>query len=150
MICPYFLRNAQRAGLYVIAYDDPRGALRTFSLERGRRRAARQHLHHPDDFDPTRTWLRPGRDEQVEVEAAPSLAMPRVRESVWYHSQRLSDTPNGGCELEMRVGGIREVRSWVLSWGADVEVLGPPQLRDEVADHARRMSQQYAVARPAA
>jgi predicted DNA-binding transcriptional regulator YafY len=43
----------------------------------------------------------------------------------------------------MRVGGIKEVRAWVLGWGADVEVLAPPALRDEVRDHARRMVARY-------
>ena len=32
-----------------------------------------------------------------------------------------------------------EVRAWVLGWGADVEVLAPPALRDEVHEHAARM-----------
>ena len=43
----------------------------------------------------------------------------------------------------MRVGGIKEIRSWVLSWGADVEVLAPAELRDEVSAHARRMVEVY-------
>ena len=66
-----------------------------------------------------------------------------MRESVWHHSQRLEDTAEGGCELTMRVGGIREVRVWVLGWGADVEVLAPPALRDEVRAHAMRMIELY-------
>jgi proteasome accessory factor B len=66
-----------------------------------------------------------------------------VRESVWHHSQVLADLDDGGCELSMRVGGIKEVRAWVLGWGADVEVLAPPALRDEVHDHARRMVARY-------
>ena len=156
VICPYFLEvSRSEPASYVIAYDDLRGALRTFKLERVADAELLGSTYTiPDDFDPyahlASAW---GVMDEVEVEVRlrfSPLVAPRVRESVWHHSQRLSDTPNGGCELEMRVGGIREVRSWVLSWGADVEVLGPPQLRDEVADHARRMSQQYAVARPAA
>jgi proteasome accessory factor B len=84
--------------------------------------------------------------DEVEVEVrlrfSPAAA-PRVRESVWHHSQRLEDLPNGGCELSMHVGGIKEVRAWVLGWGADVEVLAPDALRDEVGDHARRMTAMY-------
>ena len=66
-----------------------------------------------------------------------------MRESVWHHSQRLDDTPDGGCELSMRVGGIKEVRAWVLGWGGDVEVLAPPSLREEVYAQARRMVEMY-------
>jgi predicted DNA-binding transcriptional regulator YafY len=87
--------------------------------------------------------------DEVEVEIrlrfSPAAA-PRVRESVWHHSQRLADSPDGGCELAMRVGGIKEVRAWVLGWGADVEVLAPPALREEVRSHAARMLERYGAA----
>jgi predicted DNA-binding transcriptional regulator YafY len=39
--------------------------------------------------------------------------------------------------IEMRVAGGRGLMRFILSWGADVEVLDPPALRDEVA-HAHR------------
>jgi proteasome accessory factor B len=43
----------------------------------------------------------------------------------------------------MTIGGIREVMPWVLGWGADVEVIGPAELRAEVAAHGARMSALY-------
>jgi proteasome accessory factor B len=152
VICPYFLEvSRSEPASYVIAYDDLRAALRTFKLERV---AAAEMLSDsyviPDDFDPyahlASAW---GVIDEVEVEVrlrfSPAAA-PRVRESVWHHSQTLADTDDGGCELSMRVGGIKEVRAWVLGWGGDVEVLAPPALRDEVRDHARRMVERYAGA----
>jgi proteasome accessory factor B len=73
-----------------------------------------------------------------------AVVASRVKESIWHHSQHVVDRPDGGCELIMRVGGTREMRSWVLGWGAEVEVLEPIALRDEVQDHARRMLERYA------
>ncbi|MBK9714264.1 MAG: YafY family transcriptional regulator [Kouleothrix sp.] len=149
VICPYFLEvSRSEPASYVIAHDDLRGALRTFKLERvAGAEILDQSYAIPDDFDPyahlAAAW---GVMDEVEVEVrlrfSPAAA-PRVRESVWHHSQRLEDTGDGGCELAMRVGGIREVRAWVLGWGADVEVLAPTALRDEVRDHARRMQEIY-------
>jgi predicted DNA-binding transcriptional regulator YafY len=149
VICPYFLEvSRSEPASYVIAHDDLRSALRTFKIERI---AAAELLDDtyaiPEDFDPyahlASAW---GVMDEVEVEVrlrfSPAAA-PRVRESVWHHSQRLEDTLDGGCDLSMRVGGIREVRAWVLGWGADVEVLAPPALRDDVHDHARRMVERY-------
>ncbi|HNP72849.1 MAG TPA: WYL domain-containing protein [Kouleothrix sp.] len=151
VICPYFLEvSRSEPASYVIAYDDLRAALRTFKLERVAEASLLESSYAiPDDFDPyahlAAAW---GVMDEVEVEVrlrfSPAVA-PRVRESVWHHSQELHDTLDGGCDLRMRVGGIREVRSWVLSWGGDVEVLAPPALRDEVAAHARRMIEQYAA-----
>jgi proteasome accessory factor B len=149
VICPYFLEvSRSEPASYVIAHDDLRGALRTFKLERV---VAAEILGSsyaiPPDFDPyvylASAW---GVMDEVEVEVRlrfSPLAALRVKESVWHHSQRLEDTPDGGCELSMRVGGIREVRAWVLGWGADVVVLAPPALRDEVQAHARRMLELY-------
>jgi predicted DNA-binding transcriptional regulator YafY len=151
VICPYFLEvSRSEPASYVIAYDDLRAALRTFKIERV---ASAEILDEsyviPDDFDPyehlAAAW---GVMDEVEVEVrlhfSPAAA-PRVRESVWHHSQRLADTADGGCELTMRVGGIKEIRQWVLSWGADVEVLAPAALRDEVIGHASRMAAMYAA-----
>src|SRR5262249_5534678 len=104
----------------------------------------------PDNFDPyeflAAAW---GVMDEVEVEVrlrfSPAAA-PRVKESVWHHSQRLADRPDGGCDLTMRVGGIKEGRAWVLGWGADVEVLAPLALREEVQAHAARMLGLYTTA----
>lgn len=150
VICPYFLEvSRSEPASYVIAYDDLRGALRTFKLERVADADLLPNVYSiPDDFDPyahlAAAW---GVMDEVEVEVRlrfSAVVAPRVRESVWHHSQRLVDLPDGGCELTMRVGGIKEVRAWVLGWGADVVVLAPPELRDEVWSHAQRMLDQYA------
>jgi len=42
-----------------------------------------------------------------------------------------------------RVAGLREIRIWILGWGADAVVLDPPALRDEVADGLRRAAELY-------
>jgi predicted DNA-binding transcriptional regulator YafY len=153
VICPYFLEASRsEPASYVIAHDDLRGALRTFKLERV---VAAEILDSsyviPDDFDPyeflAAAW---GVMDEVEVEVRlrfSPVAAPRVRESVWHHSQRLVDSPDGGCELAMRVGGIKEVRAWVLGWGADVEVLAPLALREEIQTHAIRMLELYSAVR---
>jgi proteasome accessory factor B len=156
VICPYFLEvSRSEPASYVIGYDDLRGAIRTFKLERVVGAELREDTYTiPDDFDPyeflSSAW---GVMDEVEVEIrlrfSPAVT-PRVKESVWHHSQRIYDTPEGGCELAMRVGGIKEVRAWVLGWGGDVEVLAPQALRDEVQAHARRMLELYAAERAAA
>jgi proteasome accessory factor B len=149
VICPYFLEvSRSEPASYVIAHDALRGALRTFKLERV---VAAEILADsyiiPDDFDPyTHLAAAWGVMDEVEVEIRlrfSPAATSRVKESVWHHSQRIVDTAEGGCELTMQVGGIREVRIWVLGWGADVEVLAPAALRDEVQAHAARMIEIY-------
>jgi predicted DNA-binding transcriptional regulator YafY len=41
------------------------------------------------------------------------------------------------------VPGTLEIRRWILQWGAQVEVLAPPELRDEVAATYRKAGARY-------
>jgi proteasome accessory factor B len=149
VVCPYFLEVARREpGAYVIAHDDLRDARRTFKIERIESAELLDETYQiPDDFDPyaqlSSAWgVMDEAEVDIRLRFSPAVA-GRVRENVWHQSQRLVELEDGGCELVMRVGGIREVRTWVLSWGADVEVLAPPELRTEVRAHAQRMLERY-------
>jgi predicted DNA-binding transcriptional regulator YafY len=145
IICPYFLEvSRSEPASYIIAYDELRGALRTFKLERVVGATTLDQTYTiPDSFDPythlASAWgVMDDAEVQVRLRFSPSVSA-RVKESIWHHSQRVDDLPDGGCELSMRVGGTREMRSWVLGWGAEVEVLEPEALRSEVLEHAQRM-----------
>lgn len=149
VIEPYFLEVGRfEPASYVLAHDRLRGALRTFKVERIQRaELLPEHYIIPDDFDPLK-WLQSAwaimTEEEVEVRLrfTPQVAR-RVQESVWHHSQRLEATADGGCVLSMCVGGIREIRNWVLSWGAEVEVLAPLELREQIAADGARMAALY-------
>lgn len=149
VVAPYFLEvSRSEPAAYIIGFDRLREALRTFKIERIEQAELLDECYDiPPEFDPyeylARSWGIID-DERVEIclRFTANVAS-RVRESVWHHSQRLRDCDDGGCELTMIVGGIREIRSWVLSWGADVEVLAPAELRAEVAAHAEKMAALY-------
>ena len=57
----------------------------------------------------------------------------RVQETRWHPSERVAVDADGRLTWEARVSGTLEIRSWILGWGAEVEVLGPPELRAEIA-----------------
>jgi proteasome accessory factor B len=149
VVALYFLEvSRSEPAAYVIGFDRLRDALRTFKIERIEKAELLEEPYTiPEDFDPyihLKSAWGVIDDAAVEVQLRFSAAVaPRVRESVWHHSQRLIELSDGGCELRMIVGGIREIRSWVLSWGAEVEVLAPEELRAEVAAHAERLAAMY-------
>lgn len=149
VICPYFLEASRsEPASYVIGFDALRNALRTFKIERVTDAELLDIPYTiPDEFDPyvhlAASWsVMDEAEVEVRLRFAPAVAH-RVKESVWHHSQQLRDTDDGGCELTMHVGGIKEVRAWVLGWGADVEVLAPASLRDEVSAHVLRLADMY-------
>jgi proteasome accessory factor B len=149
IIAPYFLEVSRfEPASYVLAHDRLRNALRTFKIERIQSaELLDEHYIIPEDFDPY-VWLQSSwgimAEEEVEVRLRFNAnAARRVQESVWHHSQQLERTTDGGCILTMRVGGIREIKSWVMGWGADVEVLAPAELRAQIAIEGERITRQY-------
>lgn len=148
-VAPYFIEVSRSTpAAYVIGHDRLRGAIRTFKIERIERAELLDEAYEvPDDFDPysflSSAW---GVMDESEVEVHlrfNAVAAARARESFWHRSQRLIERPDGGCDLLLTIGGVREVLPWVLGWGADVEVLAPEELRAEVAAHGTRMASLY-------
>ncbi len=78
----------------------------------------------------------------VRVKFTPKVAQI-IRESRRHHTQELEDTEDGGVILSAKVAGIEEIGFWVLSWGAEAEVLDPPELRASIAETAIRMVARY-------
>ena len=153
VIAPYFLEvSRSEPASYVVAHDRLRDALRTFKVERIQTaELLPDHYVIPEDFDVYK-WLESSwgimTEDEVEVRLRFTPAITRrVRESVWHHSQQLEDLPDGGCLMTIRIGGIREIRSWILGWGPEVEVLAPPELRTQIAEDGRRMRDIYADGR---
>lgn len=66
-----------------------------------------------------------------------------IREQVWHEAQELAPRPDGSLDLSFPVADLREVKLKVLSFGADVEVLEPEELRVLVADEARALAALY-------
>lgn len=68
---------------------------------------------------------------------------PWIREQVWHSDQVIKELPNGGVRLSLPVSDLREIKMRVLQFGADVEVLEPVDLRDEVRREIEKMSDIY-------
>lgn len=45
--------------------------------------------------------------------------------------------------LTARISDPRELRPWIRSWGADVEVLEPDEPRAETVEQARHLAERY-------
>ena len=149
---PYLLEPwAAGRSIYLIGHDETVDAMRTYKVERIRQAILTLDRYEiPGDFDPAQflahSWgiwssdTTPPVDVRLRFDAGVAR---RVRETVWHRSQVLTDLPDGRVELAVRVAGIVEIRPWVLSWGDQVEVLEPPELRDAVAAAVRGAAERY-------
>lgn len=151
---PYFLEpDAALRSVYLIAYDEPAAAMRTYKVERIRTATLTTERYEiPDDFDPD-AWLAnswgiwsPDASHpptRIRLRFGAAIAH-RLREAIWHRSQELTELGDGGLELAFTVNGIVEIQPWILSWGDGVEVLEPDELRDAVAAAVRAAAAHYA------
>jgi predicted DNA-binding transcriptional regulator YafY len=140
---PYFLEPlATGRSIYLIGHDESVGKMRTFKVERiSQAILTLDRYDIPEDFDPAEylahSWGIWSSDEAAPVDIRlrfDASVAGRVHETVWHRSQVLTDLDDGRVELTVRVAGIVEIRPWILSWGDQVEVLEPPELREVVAE----------------
>ncbi len=68
----------------------------------------------------------------------------RVRETRWHPSQSLTEMSEG-LIWEADIGDITEIRPWIRGWGADCEVLEPPDLRAYLLQETRRLTRLYGL-----
>ena len=147
---PYFIEpSALTHSLYLLGFDEERGARRTFKVERIASASMTPETFEPQaGFSPA-TELRRAWDvifdqppETVVARFSPAVAS-RVAETRWHPSQETEPGTDGSLVWRARVAGLHEVRIWLLGWGAEVEVLEPASLRAEVADELARAARRY-------
>jgi predicted DNA-binding transcriptional regulator YafY len=150
-IRPYLIEpSLQTHALYLIGWDEDRGGMRTFKIERIQAVSVTPRSFEPPEASTLERDLRRGWDiiadqEPVEVVVRFSPAVAdRVAETVWHPDQRLKRQPDGSLEWRTIVSGPIEIRLWILSWGDDAEVLAPPELREQVRAIHERAAARYA------
>ena len=83
-----------------------------------------------------------GEDIEIELKFSPDVTR-RVKESVWHPSQTITELPDGGCLLKLLIGSLLEITPWVRSWGPDVEVIAPLELRERFCTWTRQLQAIY-------
>ena len=62
-----------------------------------------------------------------------------VKEQVWHPDQILRTMVDGGIEMRVPVSDFREIKMKILSFGADVAVISPKTLKQEIAREVEKM-----------
>jgi predicted DNA-binding transcriptional regulator YafY len=119
---PYTLATF-RQGLYLFALDVQANRVKTFAVERFIDLERRRGEYFILAFS-----------EQVAT---------YIRERTWHPTQIFRRMGDGRLELLMRCANTVELRSWILGFGGDVEVLEPQQLRKDISGGHREALAQY-------
>lgn len=129
---------------YVIGFDETRGERRTYRVDRiegdvvvGEPGA----FERPADFDIRTAFPSDARLLGDEPETVATVRIGAVRHG---HERELGSVvdrrPDGSIVVEVPCANRDAFRSWLLGWGADAEVLGPPDVRADFIGWLRAMA----------
>jgi len=145
---PYTLATF-RQGLYLFAYDVDAAQVKTFAVERfiDLVRLRRESFEMPNGWRPdahinNAFGIISGTAIETILAFAPGVA-GYVRERTWHPTQTYRTLPDGRLELRIQVAQTIELVTWVLGFGPDVEVLGPPELRIRVSEALTKAAKAY-------
>ncbi len=148
----YFIEPLEYAySCYVIGFDHLHGEVRSFKVKRIKKIEITEDKYRiPPKLDLFERWANSwgivmGVDAspiQVKLLFTRNIAF-MIKEAVWHPSQRIEDTADGGCLLTVAVNDLAEIKLWIRTWGAEVQVLEPESLRLEVARDAQSVCALY-------
>jgi predicted DNA-binding transcriptional regulator YafY len=147
---PYLIEpSLTTRALYLIGFDETRGAVRTFKIDR-----IESVAPTVDRFEPpaegamegslASAWDIISDQPRTEVRLRFSAAVAgRVQETRWHPTEIVEPAEDGSLDWRATVAGTVEIRSWILGWGAQVEVLAPAELRAEMGAIAAATAAHY-------
>jgi predicted DNA-binding transcriptional regulator YafY len=137
------LRIVAAAGLlYLRAIVRPRGVVVTLALHLVKAAALLNERYASRENDSSAFGASYERPERVVVRFHPEIA-PFIEERIWHPSQRLRYESDGSLRFEATLGGMHEFVGWVMSWGANAELLAPSAWREEVASRAQVLARRH-------
>ena len=126
-------------GLYVFVNTTDFGDVRTLAVERIMEITRTGNFFtYPENFD-LEELLELAFDivyeNPIDVKIWFSADQARyIKERKWSKTQKIKEQKDGSIILSMHTSGRWDIRKWVLSYGAEAQVLEPEDLRNEISD----------------
>jgi len=137
------------SGLYLLAAIPKHGSsIRVLAVDRIQELQARaEHFLPPAEYSPGKLLAESFgifMEEPIAVELRIAPAMvPYIKERVWADNQTLEEQSDGCAILRFSAAGREEIKSWVLSLGSSVQVLGSEELLGLVKNELKQASRLY-------
>jgi len=135
-------------GLYLFVRLTGQYDIRLLAVERiTNLSATRDSYEYPDDFDPA--TLLDGAfgliyDDPISVTIKFSAGQARyIEERQRAKDQKIEKKKDGSIILSMKTSGWFEVKKWLLSYGADAELLAPADKRKEMKKETKQLADLY-------
>ncbi len=131
------------SGLYLLCRNPNYDDLRTLATERIQAlEITSQTFENPVDLnleDRVQQAFGIVLEDPIEVKVRFSASQaPYIKQRIWHPSQEIEELDSGEIVLSFRAGGFYEIKSWILSQGADAEVLEPASLRKKIIEELEK------------
>jgi predicted DNA-binding transcriptional regulator YafY len=135
-------------GLYVFVVVPYYNHIRLLAVERIKSvERTDRSFPWPDDFNPEELlkkafgvyWDDP---LTARIRFSPSQAR-YIRERSWAENQSIEEQDDGSIVLTLETSGRWDVKKWVLSFGAEAELLEPVEMRQEIGRELMRTLESY-------
>ena len=137
-------------GLYLVGYSNRAKDFRRFALERIQKAAvdmkAEPFTLRPEYAARAKSrkafGLIEGDVMDVQIQFSKEVA-DYFKERRWHPTQKVKQLKNGDVIVSFQAGGMDEIVSWVLSWGAKAQVIEPRELAKELLRQLSTARKQY-------
>ena len=134
---------------YMIGYCQWIKEIRVFAVDRIKMLALIDEIFEvPEDFDVddfmgSSFGAFHGKPQKVKILFSAGIA-GYIKEKIWHESQKLFDNPDGSVLFEADMACTKDLKSWIMRWGAQAIVLEPEELRNEIQAETVEMMAVYA------
>jgi predicted DNA-binding transcriptional regulator YafY len=133
---------------YFVAFCHSRNEVRTFRVNRiieleptGKFFDRNPDINPIDYFD--KSWSVYSGDE-VGVEAVFSGTAARVITTSHHHdNEQIEQINENTVRYKVTTRGIEEIQRWLLGFGEEVEIISPPELKSNLSDIGKFLSEKY-------
>lgn len=145
---PYAV-HLHNGSLYLIGHCHLRKDIRTFVVDRMQKiKLTEDSFTVPPDFS-LESYLRHSfgmfTEELVRVKVCFHKSLTRyLLERRWHPSQKNRKLKDGSLELAFEVAGTKEIKTWIMGFGAIAKVLEPVSLVKEIKDDLGKALRSYA------
>lgn len=130
---------------HLIAYCRLRNDYRDFRTDRVVKMSVKNEFFPPRPGFSVRDFITAQREPDPELEVTIKFT-PRAAELArrsWFSALRSEKNVPGGVLMTFPVGRLEWLIHWLLSFGKEVEVISPPELRGLVAQQALALAQHH-------
>jgi predicted DNA-binding transcriptional regulator YafY len=135
-------------GIYLFAVARKYDEIRLLAVERVKKLSLTdKNFEYPGDFDPDALLEEAFGlvyDDPIKVKIRFSADQARyIQERCWAKNQKIEKQKDGSIILSMTTSGWFDVKKWILSYGAEAELLEPADKRNELKEEAKQLTNLY-------